>query len=63
MTNSASERTRVDARDAEAAEKAHGDKRVSEKVPADEETEGAMNALETPAAPPEMVKDRRGAKS
>lgn len=60
MTNSASERACVDGMDAEAAEKAHGDQRASEKVPADEETEGATNALETPVAPPEMAKDRKG---
>lgn len=62
MTKSASEQASVDERDAEAAEKAHGDKSASEKVPAGEETEGATNALETPAAPPEMAKDRKGAK-
>ncbi|MEB2848489.1 hypothetical protein GAO09_25235 [Rhizobiales bacterium RZME27] len=46
--------------DAEAAEKAHGDKSAADKVPADEETEGATNALTTPVAPPEMAKDRHG---
>ncbi len=62
MTNSASESAYDNEMDAEAAEKAHGDKGTSEKVPADEETEGATNALETPAAPPEMAKDRKSAK-
>lgn len=62
MTNSATERGYVEERDAEAAKKAHGDKGASEKVPADEETEGATNALEAPAVPPEMAKDRKGTK-
>ncbi|MGF9565984.1 hypothetical protein AAIH70_20970 [Neorhizobium sp. BT27B] len=62
MTKSASKHAPVEERDAEAAEKAHGDKSAWEKVPAGEETEGATNALETPVAPPDMAKDRRGTK-
>ncbi len=48
--------------DPEAAEKARGDNNAADKVPADEETEGATNALSTPVAPPEMAKDRHGEK-
>lgn len=47
--------------DAEAAEKHHADagyNDIQENIPADEETEGATNALETPVAPPEMAKER-----
>lgn len=62
MIHSASEQASVDERHAEDAEKGHGDNGASERVPADEETEGATNALKTPVAPPEMAKDRNVAK-
>ncbi len=62
MTKSAKELASVDESDAEAAEKAHCDNSASETVPADEETEGATNALEAPGAPPEMAQDRKGTK-
>jgi len=35
----------------------------TENVPANEETEGATNALEAPLPPPEMAKDGKGGKS
>jgi len=61
MTTLNEDRARRHAADAEAAEKHHGDTGYSdtpENIPADEETEGATNALETPVAPPEMAKER-----
>lgn len=65
MSNSDDDRRSRFNADADAAEKHHADPSSSNilaDIPADDETEGATNALETPVAPPEMVKKRGDAK-